>query len=159
MHSTYSIYICSDNYLEDYLQYLREIVENTYYFCIFVKKQGSNLFSSNGRVKIFSSESRIFFVKKQPHQGKLIQMEFPIFCTLAAFTSRGRGEHATIARWGKKKKNRRRRHANLNFRLLRGRSAILKRDHFLSSWAGGGRAQGAVGSRGNNRSWRNIKKI
>ncbi len=67
MHSTYSIYICSDNYLEDYLQYLREIVENTYYFCIFVKKQGSNLFSSNGRVKIFSSESRIFFVKKQPH--------------------------------------------------------------------------------------------
>ncbi len=35
--------------------------------CIFVKKQGSNKFSSNGKVKIFSSESRKFFVKKQPH--------------------------------------------------------------------------------------------
>ncbi len=36
-------------------------------FYIFVKKEGSNPFSSNGRVKIFSSESRKFFVKKQPH--------------------------------------------------------------------------------------------
>ncbi len=36
-------------------------------FYIFVKKEGSNPFSSNGRVKIFSSESRKFFVRKQPH--------------------------------------------------------------------------------------------
>ena len=37
-------------------------------FCIFVKKQGSKLFSSIGRVKIFSSKSRKIFVKKQPHR-------------------------------------------------------------------------------------------
>ncbi len=36
-------------------------------FCIFVKKQGSMLLSSNGRVKLFSLESRKMFVKKQPH--------------------------------------------------------------------------------------------
>ena len=36
-------------------------------FNIFNKKQGSNLFLSIGRVKIFSSESRKIFVKKQPH--------------------------------------------------------------------------------------------
>ena len=39
-------------------------------FYIFVKKEGSNPFSSNDRVKIFSSESREFFVKKQPHPPK-----------------------------------------------------------------------------------------
>ncbi len=37
-------------------------------FCIFVKKQSCNLFLSIGRVKIFSSESRKFFVKKQPYR-------------------------------------------------------------------------------------------
>ena len=37
------------------------------YLTFFVKKQGSNPFSSIGRVKIFSSESRKIFVKKQPH--------------------------------------------------------------------------------------------
>ena len=37
-------------------------------FCIFVNWQGSKLFSSNGRVKLFSSESRKIFVKKQPHR-------------------------------------------------------------------------------------------
>ncbi len=36
-------------------------------FCIFVKKQGFNSFSSIGRVKIFSSKSRKIFVKRQPH--------------------------------------------------------------------------------------------
>ncbi len=38
-----------------------------YAICIFVKKQGSKLFSSNGRVNIFSAESKKIFVKKQPH--------------------------------------------------------------------------------------------
>ena len=36
-------------------------------FYIFFKKEGSNPFLSNGRVNIFSLESRKFFVKKQPH--------------------------------------------------------------------------------------------
>ena len=52
-------------------------------FCIFVKKQGSTLFSSIGRVKIFSSKSRIFFVKKQPHpdcDSKMALCDLRISC-------------------------------------------------------------------------------
>ena len=47
-----------------------------YAICIFVKKQGSKLFSSNGRVNIFSAESKKIFVKKQPHPQSPI-----IYCT------------------------------------------------------------------------------
>ncbi len=54
-------------------------------FCIFVKKQGSNQFSSNGKVKLFSSESMKIFAKKQPHRHLLL-----LFPPSAASQSRGR---------------------------------------------------------------------
>ena len=57
-------------------------------FCFFVKKQGSKQFSSNGRVKIFSSESRKSFVKKQPHRPTLLRPEATTGASLLVFPFR-----------------------------------------------------------------------
>ncbi len=58
----YSTYICRNTYLEYIFAIFKRICRIYMLLCIFVKTQGSNLFSSNGRVKIFSAESRIIFV-------------------------------------------------------------------------------------------------
>ncbi len=60
-------------------------------FCIFVKKQGSKLFSSNGRVKNFSLESRKICVKKQPHRSCVATVP-TVVATMALWKSPQVGE-------------------------------------------------------------------
>ncbi len=63
---------------------------------IFVKKQGSNLFSSNGRVKIFSWESRKVFVKKQGSNLFSSNGRVKIFSSKSSPTKPAQGKNRNI---------------------------------------------------------------
>ena len=66
LHSAYSIYICSDNFLEEYLQYLREIVENTYYFAFSAKSRVPTNFCKMAGWKYFRRKAGFFLSKSSP---------------------------------------------------------------------------------------------